>query len=38
MRHGGVRKAFAAANRVSPSVFGFNSEGTCENGLGLGVI
>jgi excinuclease UvrABC ATPase subunit len=33
-----VRKAFAAANRVSPSLFSFNSEGACENCQGLGVI
>ena len=33
-----VRKAFAAANNVSPSLFSFNSEGACENCQGLGVI
>jgi excinuclease ABC A subunit len=33
-----VRKAFAAANQVSPSLFSFNSEGACENCQGLGVI
>ena len=33
-----VRKAFAAANEVSPSLFSFNSEGACENCQGLGVI
>jgi excinuclease UvrABC ATPase subunit len=33
-----VRKAFAAANRVSPSLFSFNSEGACENCQGLGLI
>jgi excinuclease UvrABC ATPase subunit len=33
-----VRKAFAAANKVSPSLFSFNSEGACENCQGLGVI
>jgi len=33
-----VRKAFAAANKVSPSLFSFNSEGACENCRGLGVI
>jgi len=33
-----VRKAFAAANRVSASLFSFNSEGACENCQGLGVI
>src|SRR6202035_4774402 len=26
-----VRKAFAAANKVSPSLFSFNSEGACGN-------
>jgi len=33
-----VRKAFAAANKVSPSLFSFNSKGACENCQGLGVI
>lgn len=33
-----VRKAFAKANGVSPSLFSFNSEGACENCQGLGVI
>lgn len=33
-----VRKAFAAANKVSASLFSFNSEGACENCQGLGVI
>ncbi len=33
-----VRKAFAAANGVSASLFSFNSEGACENCQGLGVI
>jgi excinuclease UvrABC ATPase subunit len=33
-----VRKAFAHANNVSPSLFSFNSEGACENCQGLGVI
>ncbi len=33
-----VRKAFATANNVSPSLFSFNSEGACENCQGLGVI
>jgi excinuclease UvrABC ATPase subunit len=33
-----VRKAFAAENKVSPSLFSFNSEGACENCQGLGVI
>ena len=33
-----VRKAFASANKVSPSLFSFNSEGACENCQGLGVI
>jgi excinuclease UvrABC ATPase subunit len=31
-----VRKAFAAANKVSPSLFSFNSTGACENCQGLG--
>ncbi len=33
-----VRKAFASANNVSPSLFSFNSDGACENCQGLGVI
>jgi excinuclease UvrABC ATPase subunit len=33
-----ARKAFAAANKVSPSLFSFNSEGACENCQGQGVI
>ena len=33
-----VRKAFAAANKVTPSLFSFNSKGACENCQGLGVI
>lgn len=33
-----VRKAFAAANKASPSLFSFNSKGACENCQGLGVI
>jgi excinuclease UvrABC ATPase subunit len=33
-----IRKAFATANRVSASLFSFNSKGACENCQGLGVI
>jgi excinuclease UvrABC ATPase subunit len=33
-----VRKAYASANKVSPSLFSFNSEGACDNCKGLGVI
>jgi excinuclease UvrABC ATPase subunit len=33
-----VRKAFAAANQVSASLFSFNSEGACENCQGAGVV
>ena len=33
-----IRKAFAKANNVSPSLFSFNSEGACENCQGLGVV
>ncbi len=33
-----IRAAFAAANKVSPSLFSFNSKGACENCQGLGVI
>ena len=32
-----VRNAFAAANKVSPGLFSFNSKGACENCQGLGV-
>ena len=31
-----VRKAFAAANKVSASLFSFNSKGACENCQGSG--
>ena len=33
-----MRKAFAAANKVSPGLFSFNSKGACENCQGLGVV
>jgi excinuclease UvrABC ATPase subunit len=33
-----IRTAFARANKVSPSLFSFNSKGACENCQGLGVI
>ena len=33
-----VRKAFASTNKVSASLFSFNSKGACENCQGLGVI
>lgn len=33
-----VRKAFAAENNVSASLFSFNSEGACENCQGAGVV
>ena len=33
-----IRKAFANVNRVSPSLFSFNSKGACETCQGLGVI
>lgn len=33
-----IRKAFAKANKVSPSLFSFNSEGSCPNCNGLGVV
>ena len=33
-----VRRVFATANRVSPSLFSFNSKGACENCQGLGVV
>ncbi|RYG67752.1 excinuclease ABC subunit UvrA, partial [bacterium] len=32
-----IRKAFATANKVSPSLFSFNSTGSCPNCNGLGV-
>ena len=32
-----VRKAFASVNKVSASLFSFNSKGACENCQGLGV-
>ena len=32
-----IRSAFAKANNVSPSLFSFNSSGSCENCNGLGV-
>jgi excinuclease UvrABC ATPase subunit len=32
-----VRRGFAAANRVNPGLFSFNSKGACENCHGLGV-
>jgi excinuclease ABC A subunit len=32
-----IRKAFAATNKVSPSLFSFNSAGACANCQGLGV-
>lgn len=32
-----VRKAFATANNVDPSLFSFNSKGACKNCKGLGV-
>ncbi len=32
-----VRKAFAAANKVDPGLFSFNSKGACTNCQGLGV-
>ncbi|MFI6025038.1 ATP-binding cassette domain-containing protein [Amycolatopsis magusensis] len=34
----GIRKLFAKANGVSPSLFSANSKGACENCQGLGVI
>jgi excinuclease UvrABC ATPase subunit len=33
-----VRKAFAKANNVNPSLFSFNSKGACETCQGLGVV
>jgi len=33
-----IRKAFAQANKVSHSLFSFNSKGACENCQGLGVV
>jgi excinuclease UvrABC ATPase subunit len=33
-----VRKTFAKANNVNPSLFSFNSKGACENCQGLGVV
>ncbi len=33
-----LRKAFATANKVSASLFSFNSKGACENCQGTGVI
>lgn len=33
-----IRKASASANKVSPSLFSFNSKGACETCQGLGVI
>jgi excinuclease UvrABC ATPase subunit len=33
-----VRKAFAKANKVSESLFSFNSKGACENCQGAGVL
>ena len=33
-----VRKTFAKVNKVSPSLFSFNSKGACENCQGLGVV
>lgn len=33
-----VRKAFASVNKVSASLFSFNSEGACENCQGAGVV
>lgn len=33
-----IRSAFTTANKVSPSLFSFNSKGACENCQGLGVI
>jgi excinuclease UvrABC ATPase subunit len=32
-----IRKAFATINKVSPSLFSFNSAGACPNCMGLGV-
>jgi excinuclease ABC A subunit len=33
-----IRKTFATKNKVSPSLFSFNSKGACETCQGLGVI
>jgi len=33
-----IRKDFAKANKVSKSLFSFNSQGACENCQGLGII
>jgi excinuclease UvrABC ATPase subunit len=33
-----IRKSFATAHKVSPSLFSFNSKGACETCQGLGVI
>ncbi len=33
-----IRQAFARANKVNPSLFSFNSEGSCPNCNGLGVV
>lgn len=33
-----IRKVFAVANKVSASLFSFNSEGACENCQGAGVV
>lgn len=33
-----IRKTFATVNKVSPSLFSFNSKGACETCQGLGVI
>jgi len=33
-----VRKTFAKVNKVSPSLFSFNSKGACENCQGLGAV
>ncbi len=33
-----IRQAFARTNKVSPSLFSFNSEGSCPNCNGLGVV
>jgi excinuclease UvrABC ATPase subunit len=33
-----IRQAFAKTNKVSPALFSFNSEGSCPNCNGLGVV
>jgi len=33
-----IRKTFAKVNKVSPSLFSFNSKGACDNCQGLGVV